>query len=242
MVRNTLRRAGAVGAAAAAILLATAIPAAAHVSVNPKEAPQGEYAKLAFRVPNERNLSTTKLEVAFPEKQPFASVSVRPVAGWKAQVTKAKLATPVKAHDREITEAVSRITWTADSPATAIQSGEFQEFEVSAGPMPEDADQVVFKALQTYANGEVVRWIEEQTGSEEPEHPAPVLKLTKAEGDDQHGDEASAAEAAAGDADAASGSGEEDEGPSPLAIAGLIAGVGGLVLGAIALLRTRKAT
>jgi hypothetical protein len=36
----------------------------------------------------------------------------------------------------------------------------------------------VFKALQTYSNGEVVSWIQEATeGAEEPEHPAPVLKL-----------------------------------------------------------------
>jgi uncharacterized protein YcnI len=239
MVRNTLRRAGAVGAVAAAILLATAIPAAAHITVNPKEAAQGGYAKLAFRVPNERDASTTKVEVVFPEKQPFASVSVRPMPGWKIEVTKAKLATPIKAHDREITEAVSRITWTADSPATAIQAGQFQEFEVSAGPMPENADELVFKALQTYTGGEVVRWIEEQSGSEEPEHPAPVLKLTKAESDDHHADGATAEEATAGDASASGGSGEDD-GPSGIAIAGLVAGVAGLVLAALALVRTRK--
>jgi hypothetical protein len=37
----------------------------------------------------------------------------------------------------------------------------------------------VFKAVQTYDSGEVVRWIEEAAeGAEEPEHPAPVLNLT----------------------------------------------------------------
>ena len=35
---------------------------------------------------------------------------------------------------------------------------------------------MVFKALQTYSDGNVVRWIEEPVdGGEEPEHPAPVL-------------------------------------------------------------------
>jgi len=239
MVRHTLRRVGAVVAGATVVLFATAIPAAAHVTVNPEEAAKGGYAKLAFRVPNERPQVTERVEVVFPAKQPLASVSIKPVPGWKAVITKRKLDKPLKVHDREISEAVDRIAWTADSPATAIQAGQFQEFEVSAGPLPEDADQLVFKALQTYAGGEVVRWIDEQTGSEEPEHPAPVLKLTAAE-DDHHGS-TSTEQAAAGDTNA--GADEErsdDEDPSPLAIGGLIAGLAGLVLGAIALVRTRK--
>ena len=42
-------------------------PASAHVTVNPREAMQGGYAKLAFRVPNERDdASTVKVEVHLP--------------------------------------------------------------------------------------------------------------------------------------------------------------------------------
>jgi Domain of unkown function (DUF1775) len=38
-----------------------------------------------------------------------------------------------------------------------------------------------FKALQTYSDGDVVQWIEPTVkGGAEPEHPPPVLKLTKA--------------------------------------------------------------
>ena len=45
----------------------------------------------------------------------------------------------------------------------------------------------MFKATQTYSNGEEVAWIEDTPASgEEPEHPAPVLKLTAATGD-EHG-------------------------------------------------------
>jgi hypothetical protein len=45
-----------------------AAAASAHVTVNPREATQGSYAKLAFRVPNERdNASTTQLEVKVVE-------------------------------------------------------------------------------------------------------------------------------------------------------------------------------
>lgn len=162
-------------AGAAVILPATS--AFAHVSVNPKEATQGGYAKLAFRVPNERdNAGTTKLEINLPADHPFASVSVRPKAGWTYVVEKAKLATPIKSHDHEISEAASKITWTGGT----IKAGEFDEFEISVGPLPDDADSLTFKALQTYSDGEVVRWIEEAApGGAEVDRPAPVLKLTK---------------------------------------------------------------
>ena len=166
------------------LVAATAVgvaPASAHVTVNPSQATQGGFAKLAFRVPNESDTaSTTKLEVAFPADAPIAFVSVRPVAGWATRVETAKLATPVKAHDAEITEAVSKITWTATGADATIKAGQFQEFEVSAGPLPE-VDQIIFKALQTYSDGTIVRWIDEPAANgEELEHPAPVLKLAKA--------------------------------------------------------------
>jgi methionine-rich copper-binding protein CopC len=46
------------------------------------------------------------------------------------------------------------------------------------GPLPEDVDQILFPSIQTYASGEVVRWIDEPLESgEEPEHPAPLLTL-----------------------------------------------------------------
>lgn len=51
-------------------------------------------------------------------------------------------------------------------------------FTVSAGPLPTDTKQVEFKAVQTYSDGQVTRWIEETPkGGPEPEFPAPVLKL-----------------------------------------------------------------
>jgi periplasmic copper chaperone A len=165
-----------VAVAAGVALVVPATSALGHVTVNPREATSGGYAKLAFRVPNERDdASTTKLEINLPANHPFASVSVRPQAGWTYKVEKTTLATPIKSHDNEISEVVSRITWTGGE----IKPGEFNEFEVSVGPLP-DADSITFKALQTYSSGEIVRWIEEATpGGSEPERPAPVLKLTK---------------------------------------------------------------
>jgi uncharacterized protein len=156
-------------------------PALAHVTVHSHDAAQGGYAKLTFRVPTERdNASTVKLTVHFPKNAPIAGVSVKPHPGWSFKTTTSKPAKPIKTHDGKVTQVVSAITWTADSPATAIKPGEFDEFSVSAGPLPH-VSTMTFPAIQTYSNGEVVRWIETAApGAAEPEHPAPTLDLAPA--------------------------------------------------------------
>ena len=70
------------------------------------------------------------------------------LADRTATVERTTLAAPVKTGDGDITEAVSKLTWTATGPDAAIKAGQFQEFEVSAGPLPA-VDQIVFQALQT---------------------------------------------------------------------------------------------
>jgi periplasmic copper chaperone A len=170
------RRTAVLLATAAVSLIAAASAAEAHVTVNPNTEPQGGYAKVSFRVPNEEaDASTTTIEVDIPVDHPIASVSVRPVPGWTATTTTSRLATPIKTSDGSVTQAVSKIVWTGGK----IDPGQFQEFDVSLGPLPKDTDQIVFKALQTYSDGNVVRWIDlQQPGQPEPDHPAPVLHLT----------------------------------------------------------------
>ncbi|MCH0560242.1 YcnI family protein [Streptomyces sp. MUM 16J] len=189
--RTTSRRIGSRAAAAAAVagvtVLTLSAPAFAHVTVQPEgTAAKGGYAVVDFKVPNERdNASTTRLEVNFPASHPLASVMPEPLAGWSVKVTKTKLDQPLALHGRKIDEVVSKVTWTADSKG--IQPGYFQKFPLSIGALPENTGQLVFKAVQTYSNKEVVRWIEvPQEGQEEPENPAPVLELSAA-ADDHHG-------------------------------------------------------
>ncbi len=244
-----------VGLAFAALGLA-ALPASAHVTVNPNTATQGGFATLTFKVPTEKDdASTIKLEVEFPADQPLASVSYQPKPGWDVEVTKAAVTTPLQVHGEEVNERVAKVTWTADNDDAGIAPGEFDTFPISVGPLP-TADEMVFKALQTYTGGEIVRWIEEAAeGAEEPEKPAPVLKLTPA------GDTAAPAASAADPAkidqakatadeaktvalEAKTAAGEESDGPSSgqvnaaigLAIAGIVlaliaGGIGGMALG-----------
>jgi len=223
-------------AASAAGVFALAGPAAAHVTVNPREATQGGYTRVAFRVPTESDTaSTTKVEVVLPEAAPIASVSTMPVPGWTVKVERTRPAKPVEAHGAQITEVVSKITWTA-GPAAAIKPGEFQEFPVSLGPLPE-VDRLVFKALQTYSDGAIVRWIEEPVdGGEEPEHPAPVLKLTKAAASTVPTGVQASGSATPGGNDTSDGNGVA----IALGVAGLIAGLGGAALGGMAYARTRR--
>lgn len=170
------------GLSAAALGL-LAVPASAHVTVSPATAAKGAYATLTFKVPNERpEATTTTIEVEFPEAYPLASVSVQPKPGWGYEIERANLPTPLSSEGGEqITQRVAKITWTADGTGTQIKPGEFETFPVSAGPLPANASSLVFKALQTYSNSEIVRWIEEASpGSAEPRFPAPKLALTDA--------------------------------------------------------------
>ncbi|PRH77624.1 hypothetical protein C6N75_19220 [Streptomyces solincola] len=249
-------RAALVAGAAVSSVALFAGPAFAHVSVQPQgEAAKGGYATVNFKVPNERdNASTVKLEVTLPADTPMASVMPQPVPGWTVKVDKAKLAKPLDVHGKKITEAPSKITWTADG--SKIGPGQFQQFPVSLGQLPENADQLVFKALQTYDNKEVVRWIEEpKEGGAEPETPAPVLQLSAATEDhhggaaaggdkakdekteeakeDGHGHEGGENNAAAAESDG-SDSGSSDTTARVLGIVGILVGAAGVAFGVLA--------
>ncbi|MDA0632103.1 YcnI family protein, partial [Nonomuraea sp. MCN248] len=168
------RRAATVLAATTVVVAAPALPALAHVTINPGTAEAGGFTKVAFRVPNERDdAKTTKVEVSFPTDHPLAFVSVKPVPGWTVKVTEGKLPKPVTTEFGELTEAVTTVVWSGGE----IGQGEFQEFEVSMGRLPEGVGQLVFPTRQTYSGGEVVSWSDvPAAGGAEPEHPAPVLR------------------------------------------------------------------
>ncbi|MFJ1580535.1 YcnI family protein [Streptomyces sp. NPDC088182] len=231
--KNVTRVSVAGGIAATALLL-LAGPAAAHVSVQPQgEAAKGGYATINFKVPNERDdASTTKVEVNFPDDHPLASVLPQPVPGWKIDVARTKLAKPLEMHGNTISEAVSKVTWTADG--SKIGPGQFQQFPLSVGQLPEDADQLVFKAIQTYDNKEIVRWIEEpKEDGTEPLSPAPVLKLTAATGD-EHGASAGKDKAAA-DAKAETAAADtSDTTARALGLIGILVGIAGVTFAVLA--------
>ncbi|MCX4515746.1 YcnI family protein [Streptomyces sp. NBC_01619] len=223
---NAVFRFIAVGVVATSSVLLLVGTAFARITLQPEgEAAKGGYATVNFVVPNKNrdNSSTVELEVTLPGEHPLSSVMPQPVPGWKASVTKTELTKPLTVYGRQITEAVSKITWTADGGK--IGPGEFQQFSVSLGPLPEGADKLVFKAFQTYDHLMAVSWFDEpEAGMVEPaSNPAPVLTLS-AVTDDHHGkNENAASEAKAGDTIA-----------RVLAIVGIVVGAAACAFGVLA--------
>lgn len=144
-------------------------PAAAHVEVDPESAPRGSLSVLSFVVPNESDTAATvRLEVEFPTKPAILSAAVQPLPGWTSTIEKTSTSG---------VQAISRVIWTGGS----FGPGQFQQFFVRVA-LPKKGKQVVFKALQTYSDGTIVRWIETPVrGAPEPEKPAPILELGRAE-------------------------------------------------------------
>ena len=217
-------------------LLAGAGVASAHVSVNPSEAAVGGFTKLTFRVPNESpTAGTVAVTVDLPADHPFAYVSVKQVPGWSVVPTTSTLPAPVTEGDLTIKEAVTSVTWTAD-PGTMIGPGEFAEFDISAGPVP-DPETLEFPATQTYNAGEVVQWNEPTPASgEEPEHPVPTLTIASADASaSTHG--TATVETAAQPVNTAFVSSDTSSTPTVLAVLGLVVAAAALLVAAVALRR-----
>ena len=222
-----------IGAVAGAAALLAPAAAQAHVTLNPRDAAASSFTKLDVRVPTERDdASTTKVEVLLPPG--FVSASYQPQPGWSVKVSKTKLDTPVKTDDGEVTEQVSRITWTGTGKGVGkIGPGQFMDFPLSVQIPGKAGDTLTFKALQTYSDGQVVRWI----GSESSDHPAPTVQVTAAAGAHEAAATATPVPATSGGG-ASSGSG--DSGSDGLAIVALVVGALGLLAGGAALATGRR--
>jgi uncharacterized protein YcnI len=168
-------RAAVAAFAAAALTIAVAAPAFAHVTVDPASAPKGGEITLGFRVPNEEaTASTVKIQIFFPSDHPILGVDPQSAPGWTDLIHTSALNPPVFTDDGPLTDYISEVDWYGG----AIKPGHFQEFYVLAQQLP-TTSQVVFKALQTYSDGNVVRWIQPVVaGQPEPDHPTPILQLT----------------------------------------------------------------
>jgi len=220
-------------AAAVAGLLGVASPAMAHVTLQPTEVPADGFTRLNVRVPNERDeANTTKVRVQFPSG--FYFISYEPVEGWNVAVKNRKLKKPAEVFGEKISEEVDEVELTTSG--AGIAPGQFRDFGLSLKMPNEPGKTLTFKALQTYSNGEVVRWI----GPPDAEEPAPQVTLSA--GEEAAGGGHAADTAAAPAAEEADDDGEDDDGPSTgLVIAALILGALGLATGVAGLMAARRA-
>jgi uncharacterized protein len=208
-------------AAVAAAALAVPAAADAHVTLQPNTAVAGAYTVENVRVPNERDkASTVKVDLQLPHG--FVAVSYEPKIGWSVKVTKAKLAKPIQTDDGPIDEEVRQITFTGHGAQGKIAPGQFMDFPLSVQIPGKPGDKLTFKALQTYSNGEVVRWI----GAAGSDTPAPIVTLTKAPA--AAASSSAAAPATPATTSSSGGSGGASKG---LGVTALIIGALGLVAG-----------
>lgn len=154
-------------------------PANAHVTVQPGTAAADGFTRVNIRVPNEDPKAATKsVVVKFPAG--IYWTSYEPVPGWKVKVSSRKLATPVKVEDDELTTETESVEFTATG--NGIEPGQFQDFGLSISTPDKPGAVLEFPAVQTYGNGEVVRWI----GAADSDNPSPALSLTAAEPEHGH--------------------------------------------------------
>jgi uncharacterized protein YcnI len=191
--------------------------ASAHVTLSPNTAAAGSWSTFNVKVPNESDsASTVKVAVKMPQGITYASW--QPVGGWEASVNKVKLATPVQTDDGPVTDGVSEVVWTATGKG--VEPGQFQQFPITLLVPDVAGTELTFKAVQTYSDGKVSRWI----GSAGSDMPAPMLSVTAKEAG--HGTGAHSREAHKSD--------------DTLGVIGIVLGGLALVTAAVALITVRR--
>ncbi len=147
------RRHGLAATATVLVTLGWTGTAAAHVQVRPSVVAPNDPVEFTVVVPGERPAHTTKVDLKLPAGViPFAYGDT---PGWKRRLITAS------------NGAVERVVWTG-----RLAKDGYARFTFLAGT-PEKPTTLTWKALQTYDDGTVARWI----GSPDAESPAPVTKV-----------------------------------------------------------------
>jgi uncharacterized protein YcnI len=153
----TLKKTSAAALVSVICMLAFAPPASARVTVVPGSVRGGGTETFTVRLSNEQpDLTTTRLEITFPPDFVIPFVQVAPAGGWDVKVTMRRVVPPVTVDGKEIDEAVASIVWTGGE----VGPKQFEQFRVTAGPLPADGGRLVLAAAQSYDDGTVDRWSE----------------------------------------------------------------------------------
>jgi uncharacterized protein YcnI len=119
-----------------------AIPVSAHVVVKPSEVGMGARTNFVVSVPTEEDIPTVGLRLVIPEGVQSVRPNVKP--GWTITLKKEGSGEDVK---------VIEIVWTGG----VIPPDQRDEFIFSA-QAPAEETTLVWKAYQTYRDGDVVSW------------------------------------------------------------------------------------
>ncbi|CAM4480474.1 DUF1775 domain-containing protein [Paenibacillus typhae] len=144
---------------AAALSLFTAV-ASAHVTVSPAESTTGAWETYTLKVPSEKDIATTQIDLRMPEGAEFKQYEAVP--GWI------------------VTVEGNKISWIASGDG--ILAGQFQRFTFTA-KNPDTAGDIAWDAYQHYADGSLVQWSGEE-GSDTPHSITEIVQA--AAGGDSH--------------------------------------------------------
>jgi uncharacterized protein YcnI len=149
--RRTLR----ITALAAGALLVVLLPAFVfgHAVVFPRASTPGAYERYVLRVPNEKNVATTRVEMRFPSG--VRIISFADVPGWRLETI------------TDSSQAIVGAVWTGTLPPKR-----FVEFPFMA-VNPKAATSIAWPTYQTYADGVRVEW----TGAKDSNTPASVTEI-----------------------------------------------------------------
>lgn len=178
---TSLRRAAGALTVGAVLAVMASPAAAAHVDAKLDGTGPGGFGVVTLGVPTEAGKpATTKVEVRIPDETPLRTVRPQPVEGWNVEVTKRTIDPPLYKDDgTPVTEVVNTVTWT--STGGGIPSGQFAQFALYAGPLP-DADTLALPTTQTFSDGSTEAWTEATTGGDKPKFPVPAASITKPAG------------------------------------------------------------
>ncbi len=131
-------------------LLVSFVPAFAHVVVKPTSVGVGAFQTFSVGVPNEKDTPTVFVKLIIPEGLNYVSPNVKP--GWTITIKKSGEGDSAK---------VTQIDWSGGT----IPPGQRDDFVFSA-QVPASESTLIWKAYQTYQNGDVVSWDQEPTDSD----------------------------------------------------------------------------
>lgn len=195
-----------------AVLFFVLIPGAfSHVTVQPGESTTGAYEKYTVRVPVEKDIPTTEVELKVPKN--VEVISIMPVPSWDYKLKK------------DDDDRITSLTWKAKGGG--IRAGEFTEFSF-VGVNPEEEGEVAWKAHQTYEDGSVVKWV----GEPDSKEPASITQIKPGDGSYSHSHDTATQAVNKPDS-------KEEDNSNPLSLLpAVLAGIA-VVLSLIALLRKK---
>ncbi len=161
----------------AAIATIAAWPAAAHVTLEKREATVGSYYKAVFAVPHGcAGSATIKVRVQIPEG--VIGIKPMPKPGWTLEMVKGKYAAEYELHGSKISEGVKEVVWSGGK----LADDNYDEFVFATyltGKLKPNTT-LYFPVVQECEQG-VARWIDIPAPgaghSHDDKAPAPGVKL-----------------------------------------------------------------